>query len=319
MSSPRPIVVTGGAGFIGSHTVEYLLRKGETVWVYDNLRTGSWANLAAVAGRPELHCREGDVNDCDQLRVFIDQLHPKAIIHLAALVSVQESIDKPALNFHLNIAGVQHVAEAALHAKVPRLVFASSAAVYGVTEDCPVRENSATAPISPYGAAKLASEELLLGYSRSFGLGVACLRYFNVFGPRQQANSPYSGVVSRFAKLCQSGQPMSIFGDGKQTRDFIHVRDLARANYLAAVSESMPSGRYNVCSSRETSLLDLVQIFSRIYPRCPDPTFEPARKGDIRRSVGDGAAFRRAVGFTAAEPLEPAIQELFSTQDAALH
>jgi len=183
---------------------------------------------------------------------------PDAIIHLAALVSVQESMTNPDLNYALNIHATHLVAEAARRHAVHRIVFASSAAIYGDTTDFPIRESTDKKPISPYGSAKLASEAILLGHGAAFGLTVRCQRYFNVFGPRQDPASPYSGVISIFDRRYRDGKGVTIYGDGQQTRDFISVHDVARANVLAATAPTVSSGVANICTGRATSLLEVI-------------------------------------------------------------
>ena len=192
------ILLTGAAGFIGSHTADQLLAAGHTVTGVDNFRTGRRSNLTAASGSPRFSLHDVDVTAQKDFTALAGRVRPDAIIHLAALVSVQESMNNPALNFALNVQATHVVAEAARQHDVKRIVFASSAAIYGDVTDHPIRESAPKKPISPYGAAKLASEALLLGHGAAFGLTVRCQRYFNVFGPRQDPASPYSGVLSIF-------------------------------------------------------------------------------------------------------------------------
>jgi UDP-glucose 4-epimerase len=228
------IILTGAAGFVGSHTADQLLAAGHSVAGVDNFRTGRRSNLDRALGSSQFSLHETDVTMPREFFALVAHVRPDAIIHLAALVSVQESINDPALNFSLNVQATHIVAEAARQHGVGRIVFASSAAVYGNATNLPIRELSDKNPISPYGAAKLASESLLLGHGAAFSITVRCQRYFNVFGPRQDPTSPYSGVLSIFERRYREGKPVSIFGDGRQTRDFISVHDVARANVIAA-------------------------------------------------------------------------------------
>ena len=306
------ILVTGAAGFIGSHTVDCLLGEGHVVVGVDNLRTGRKENLAAALRSPAFVLHVKDVAEPGVLGALVAEARPDAIIHLAALVSVQESIANPALNFSLNVEATQFVAEAAREHGVGRVVFASSAAIYGDAADRPIIESAEKRPLSPYGAAKLASEDLLLGHGACYGFAVRCQRYFNVFGPRQDPSSPYSGVISIFARSYREGKPVTIFGDGRQTRDFIAVRDVARANVLAATRPGLTSGVANICTGKATSLLDLAGIFSAAHPGVASPVHRPARAGDIVHSLGSPAAAAAALGFTARTGVAEGLAELIA-------
>lgn len=306
------ILLTGVAGFIGSHTADQLLAAGHRVSGVDNFRTGRRENLATALSSPHFTLHELDVALPDALASHVAHVRPDAIIHLAALVSVQESIKDPALNFALNVEATHHVAEAARLHGVRRIVFASSAAVYGDALERPIREAAEKEPISPYGAAKLASEAILLGHAAAFGLTVRCHRYFNVFGPRQDPASPYSGVISVFERRYREGKPVTIFGDGHQTRDFVSVHDVARANVIAATKPAVSSGVANICTGHATSLLEVVEVFRRHYPQSAAVVHSPARTGDILHSVGAPEAAAKDLGFrpevTVAAGLEELIQ-----------
>jgi UDP-glucose 4-epimerase len=304
------VLVTGAAGFIGSHTVDQLLAAGHTVTGVDNFRTGRRQNLAAALAHPGFTLHELDVAQPGSLDRAVAGARPDAIIHLAALVSVQESMTDPALNFALNVQASHLVAEAARGHGVRRIVFASSAAIYGDTTDLPIREDTAKQPISPYGAAKLASESLLLGHGAAFGLTVRCQRYFNVFGPRQDPASPYSGVISIFDRRYREGKGVTIYGDGGQTRDFISVHDVARANVLAATRPDLRSGAANICTGRATSLLEVIAVFRQQYPAVPPPTHAAPRAGDIIHSRGTPTEAAAALGFHAAVSVEDGLREL---------
>lgn len=304
------ILVTGAAGFIGSHTTDELLRAGHTVTGVDNFRTGRRANLETALASGRFTLLDVDVATPGALAATVAQVRPDALIHLAALVSVQESMLNPALNYALNVQATHEVAEAARTHGVRRVVFASSAAVYGESTALPLRESAGTHPISPYGAAKLASEALLLGHAAAFGITVRCQRYFNVFGPRQDPASPYSGVISIFDRRYRRGEPVTIYGDGRQTRDFVSVHDVARANVLAATKPDVASGVANICTGRATSLLELLAVFRREHPSVPAPSHAPARAGDILQSVGDPTAAAAAFGFRAGIGVEQGLLEL---------
>lgn len=303
------IMVTGAAGFIGSHTTDRLLAEGHEVLGVDNFRTGHRYNLAGALESPRFRLAEADVSEEGAFGQLAAEFKPDGIIHLAALVSVQESIQDPALNHRLNVTATEQVAAAAVAYGVKRIVFASSAAIYGDTTDLPITEETAKQPISPYGEAKLASEGILLKCA-SEQLSVRCHRYFNVFGPGQDPASPYSGVISIFDRRYRDGKPVTIYGDGSQTRDFISVHDVARANMIAATVPGLASGSANICTGRATSLLDVVGIFAQHYPAVPPPAFAEARKGDIVHSLGRPERARTELGFVAKVSVEDALGEL---------
>ena len=310
------ILVTGAAGFIGSHTVDQLLAAGHQVWGVDNLRTGRRDNLKGALARG-LKFSEMDVLDAARLDRLVQRSRVDAIIHLAALVSVVESIRDPELNFRLNVEATHRVAEAARRHGVRRLVFASSAAVYGDSKALPLIETAVVRPISPYGSAKLASEFLLLSYAAAFGLTVRIQRYFNVFGPRQDPSSPYSGVVSIFVQRLARRLPITIFGDGRQTRDFIPVADVARANLIAATKTRVATGVANICTGRRTSLRMLVDILGRQLA-APAPRFAAARPGDIRHSAGSARAAQRALDFKSQTGIAESLRALAAAEAATI-
>lgn len=304
------VLVTGAAGFIGSHTVDQLLAAGHRVTGIDNFRTGRPANLVTARHHRDFNLQQVDLTVSGVLERVISAAQPEAIIHLAALVSVQESMANPDLNFALNVHATHLIAEAARQHRIPRVVFASSAAVYGETPAGAVSEDAPKRPISPYGAAKLASEALLLGHGAAFGFTVRCQRYFNVYGPRQDPASPYSGVISIFDRRYREGKSVTIYGDGRQTRDFISVHDVARANVLAATRAEVASGIANICTGRATSLQEIAAIFNRHYPALPPPTHAPARSGDILHSLGSPVAAAAEIGFHANGDIATGLAEL---------
>ena len=311
MTKQSRVLVTGAAGFIGSHTCDSLLAAGHAVCGVDNFRTGRLENLWSCSAHPEFVLREGDVAEAGELDEIVAQFAPSAIIHLAGLVSVQESIATPALNFRLNVQATHAIAEAARKRSVGRVVFASSAAVYGESSRQALNEAAAPCmPVSPYGAAKLASENLLLGYARAYGFTAICLRYFNVFGPRQDPGSQYSGVITALSRCFMEGRSATIFGDGNQSRDFVSVRDIARANLLGATLPSLPSSTLNVCSGRGTSLLELVGCLSAHFGGSAKAEHAPERPGDIRHSLGDPSAAKRILGFQTAWTVDDGLGEL---------
>jgi len=304
------VLVTGAAGFIGSHTVDKLLKAGHKAVGVDNFRTGHRINLVDADQHERFSFVEADVAESGVVDGIVAEAKPDAIIHLAALVSVQDSRDNPELNYQLNVRATHLVAEAARVHGVKRVVFASSAAIYGDTTDLPIREETEKLPISPYGGAKLASEALLLSHGAAFGTVVRCQRYFNVFGPRQDPASPYSGVISIFDQRYRDGRGVMIFGDGQQTRDFISVHDVARANVLAATAEGVSSGCANICTGHATSLLDVAEIFSTHYPEVRAPIHGAPRTGDIVHSLGRPDKVSHDLGFKAEVSVKDGLAEL---------
>lgn len=304
------VLVTGAAGFIGSHTADLLLAEGHTVCGIDNFRTGKWANLTSALKSSRFELREADCAASGVLDSAIRDFRPDAIIHLAAMVSVPESIANPVENDRLNFHATRLAAEGALAHGTSRIVFASSAAVYGANPNLPLDETAACQPLSPYGVAKLNSENLLMGLAGKQRLTVRCHRYFNVYGPRQDPTSSYSGVISRFQDRLSRDLPAIIHGDGNQTRDFIHVRDVARANCIAATHPDLPSGIANICTGRAVSLTFLHDTIAHALGKQIAPDRGPAREGDIRFSAGNTERARRDLGFVAEVSLEDGLRSL---------
>ncbi len=302
-------LVTGGAGFIGSHIVEALVAEGRRVVVLDDLSTGRRENLAAVADRIEFI--EGDIRDAETCRRAAAGCD--GVFHEAALVSVPESVENPRRNHEVNVTGLFNILEAARAQGVRRIVFASSAAVYGAADSAaePLREDQPVRPISPYAFAKWMGENYLRLYCDAYGLQAAALRYFNVYGPRQRPDSMYSGVISIFHERARKGEPVLINGDGGQTRDFIEVRDVVRANLLA-MNGSEPFGVYNAATGRSHSLLDLIGILERIVGRPLERRHGPPRAGDIRHSSANACRAAEVLKFTARIALEEGLAALLA-------
>lgn len=274
------VLVTGGAGFIGSHTVDRLLAMGATVRVLDNLSSGKRENLPRHAG---LELVEADIRDAAAVEgAFAGISH---VLQLAAQVSVAASIDNPANSGAINVLGFLNVLDGARRHRVQRFVYASSSAVYGRAGGAPVSEATPPRPISPYGLEKTIDDLYAAMYRELYGLSCLGLRYFNVFGKRQDAASPYSGVVSLFMQALHSGEPLTIYGDGRQSRDFICVEDVALANELALQAHC--EGVCNVATGQAISLLELTDILSRLAGKPVVRRHLPARPGDIRHSRGD--------------------------------
>lgn len=281
MNSKGLMVVTGGAGFIGSHLVEALVREGFSVRVLDNLAGGCRENLAAVEGRYEW--LQGDAADFEVCRHAAQGA--ECVFHLAAIPSVPRSIQDPIPSYASGPTATFNMLEAARLAGARRFIFAASSSAYGDTPSLPKREDMLPRPLSPYAAGKLAGEAYVLAYAQSMGLDGASLRYFNIFGPRQDPSSPYSGVISRFTLMMTQGLRPVIHGDGGQTRDFTYVANAVAAN-LAALRSPAPlnGGVFNVGTGRRISLLDLVAALNALLGTDLEPQFEPARIGDVRDS-----------------------------------
>lgn len=304
------ILVTGAAGFIGSHTADLLLKQGHAVCGVDNFRTGKAANLELARQNPGFQFHEQDCAAPGALLETIRAFAPDAIIHLAALVSVPESIANPEENDRLNFQATRIMADAAVAHGVKRIVFASSAAVYGANPNLPLVETVDCHPLSPYGTAKLNSEKLLMDLSRTRGITVRCQRYFNVYGSRQDSSSPYSGVISLFQSLLTQVTPATIHGDGEQTRDFIHVHDVALANAIAATGDHVSSGIANICTGHAVSLNTLYTALGSALGQKLDAIHGPAREGDIRHSLGSPEKARSELGFAAQVSLRDGLRTL---------
>ena len=283
MSDGR-ILVTGGAGFIGSHLVDALLARGHAVRVLDNLSSGKRANLAL--GDPRLELQVGDVADSAAVETAMSGC--AAVVHLAAVASVQASVDDPVATHQSNFVGTLNVCEAMRRHGVRRVLFASSAAVYGQNgEGAAIGEDTPKAPLTPYAADKLASEHYLDFYRRQHGLEPAIFRFFNIFGPRQDPSSPYSGVISIFVERARAGRPITLFGDGEQTRDFVYVADLVELLLQALAAPQVEAGAVNVGLGRATSLNQLLALLGERLGGLPAVEHAAPRSGDIRHSRAD--------------------------------
>jgi UDP-glucose 4-epimerase len=286
-------LVTGGAGFIGSHLVDELVAGGCRVTVLDNLSTGHRTNIDDRADRIDFV--EGDIRDAGLLDHLIKGC--EVVFHQAAVVSVSQSIEDPSHSCEVNDLGTVRVLDACRRNGVRRVVMASSSAVYGDDPRLPKSEDMAPKPLSPYAAQKLAGEFYASVFGGLYGLETVCLRYFNVFGPRQDPSSPYSGVISIFMARATAGRAPTIYGDGGQSRDFIYVKDVVRANLLAA-TQAAASGRvFNVGTGSLIRIRDLWALIGELSNAKIDPVFGPPRAGDIRESVSDSGAIERLLGF----------------------
>jgi UDP-glucose 4-epimerase len=289
----KQALVTGGAGFIGSHLVDALLGNGCRVRVVDDLSTGSQANLKHV--EPQIDFIEGDIRDLKRMRAAVEGCD--VVFHQAAVVSVPQTVEDPIFASSVNDAGTLTVLEAARMGKVCRVVLASSCAIYGDGPEIPKHEMMMPRPQSPYAVQKLGSEHYARLYDSLHGLETVCLRYFNVYGPRQDPSSPYSGVISIFmTRAAEKKRPM-IHGDGTQYRDFVFVKDVVKANLLAAEAGHIHGEVFNVGTGRSVSINQLWNLISSIYNIEIKPIFEDMRPGDVKESLAQTDKIKTALGF----------------------
>ncbi|MCB0417139.1 MAG: NAD-dependent epimerase/dehydratase family protein [Bdellovibrionaceae bacterium] len=286
-------LVTGGAGFIGSHMVERLLAQKKHVRVLDNFSTGKRENLAPFIHDIELH--EGDIVSAeDSARAMEGVSH---VVHLAAQASVVRSVEAPMETHTINVTGTLELLEAARNKKVKAFVLASTCAVYGQNSNLPIKEDTTPVCLSPYAASKLAAEEYVRLYRTLFAVPAVVFRLFNVFGPRQDPSSPYSGVISAFADKLSKKECGTIYGDGKQTRDFVFVKDVVRFFDMAVQRpEKFDASAYNVASGKQISILELYQCLAALAGSSSEPRMAPARTGEVRHSQGSVDRLRSAVG-----------------------
>ncbi len=286
-------LVTGGAGFIGSHLVEALLERGGAVRVLDDFSTGSPANLEGVRDRVEVI--DGDITDLETVQAAMRGV--EVVFHQAALASVPRSVADPLATHRACVNGTLHVLLAARDAGVRRVVYAASSSAYGNSARLPKSETDPTAPLSPYAAAKLVGENYCAAFSEVYGLETVRLRYFNVFGPRQSPDSPYAAVIPRFLEALTAGRSPVIHGDGRQSRDFTFVADVVQANLLAAAAPGVSGRVYNIACGRQTTLLELVEHLNRLLGTAIAAEHTPPRPGDVRHSLADIRRARAELGY----------------------
>ena len=303
-------LVTGGAGFIGSHIVRTLLEQSESVRVLDNFSTGKRENLADLTQQfdgDRFEILEGDLRDSSTVESAVRDV--EIIFHEAAFVSVPQSMAEPQTCFDVNITGTSRLFDMARAAGVRRVVVASSAAIYGESDALPLIEETLPQPLSPYAVSKRVDEMYAELFTSSFGLEVVALRYFNVYGPRQRPDSMYAAAVPIFARRLLDGKPVTVFGDGGQTRDLINVHDVVRANLIASEHPTAPGKVFNICTGVETRLLDLLDVLYELVPNAPPPEFAAPRAGDIYRSVGSPKKAAEVIGFRAEVSLVDGLKE----------
>jgi UDP-glucose 4-epimerase len=291
----RTFLVTGGAGFIGSHIAEALAGRGDKVRVLDNLSTGHLSNLAHLKSKVELI--EGDITHAPTVAAAVAGVD--CVFHEAALASVPRSVEFPLDTNAACVTGTLTVLDAARKAGVRRLVYAASSSAYGDQPTSSKRESDLPAPISPYGAAKLAGEAYCQSFWATYGFETVCIRYFNVFGPRQDPNSQYSAVIPLFITAMLAGKRPTIFGDGHQSRDFTYVANVVHGNLLAADADArLVAGRtLNVANGRSTNLLELIAALNELLGTSVEPTHAPPRVGDVRESLADISEARQRLGY----------------------
>jgi nucleoside-diphosphate-sugar epimerase len=286
-------LVTGGAGFIGSNIVHTLLARGESVRVLDNFSTGREVNLAAVADKIELV--RGDITDVETVRRAVDGV--EYVLHQAAIPSVPRSVDHPLDSDRANVLGTLNVLVAARDARVKRVVYAASSSAYGETPTLPKVETMAPDPLSPYAVSKLAGEHYCKVFWVNYGLETVALRYFNVFGPRQDPKSHYAAVIPKFVNAYIDGVPATIYGDGEQSRDFCFIENTVSANLLACIAKDAAGKMVNIACNERTTLLEVIDILGDIFGKRIAPQHEPAKKGDIKHSLADITAARQVLGY----------------------
>jgi nucleoside-diphosphate-sugar epimerase len=299
-------LVTGGAGFIGSNIVRHLVAEGRTVRILDNLATGRRVNIEDLLD--DVDFMEGDIRDEATARRAVDGA--SYVIHLAALPSVIRSVKDPIAANQTNINGTLNMLVAARDAGVKRFVFSSSSSVYGNTPTLPKREDMTPMPLSPYAVQKLTGEHYCRVFHRLYGLQTVCLRYFNVFGPRQDPASQYSAVIPLFVSALQNDTPPIIHGDGEQTRDFTFVGDVVRANLCACTApDAAAGGVYNVAYEHRTSINELARILAKLLGKAITPQHVAPRAGDVRDSQGDPTAAKTMLQWSAETTVEAGLKE----------
>ena len=297
-------LVTGGAGFIGSSVVRTLLTRGQRVRVLDDLSTGKASNLAAIGG--DIDFREASILDEAALGSALEGA--RYVVHLAAQVSVPASIDDPAHNHAVNATGTLRVFEGARAAGVERVAYAASCAIYGNDPTMPKVETMAIDPVSPYAVTKYLGEIYAACYRQSMGLDVVALRFFNVFGPRQDPSGGYAAVVPVFITRMLKGEAPTIFGDGGQTRDFVHVDNVVEGILAACHTAAAAGGVFNIGTGVQTSLLALVAGLNQALGTSLVPSYRPERAGDVRHSVADITRAREVLGYRAAVDLDTGLE-----------
>jgi len=286
-------MVTGGAGFIGSNIAETLVKRGRKVRIFDNFSTGKKEFIAPFASKVQLV--RGDLRNLADCRKAVKGV--KYVLHQAAIRSVPKSMDRPTASHDSNATGTLNLLLAARDAKVKRVVYASSSSAYGMCKVFPQREDMKPQPVSPYAVSKLCGEHYCIQFTKSMGLETASLRYFNVYGKRQDPESLYSAVIPKFMEQAWLGEPLEVHWDGKQSRAFAYIDDVVQANLLAARAPKAAGEAFNIAGGKSHSLLDIVKILEKIVGRKLERKHFPKRKGDVRKTDADISKARRLMGF----------------------
>ncbi len=308
------VVVTGGAGFIGHHIVAKLVGRGHEVAVIDNLSRPSPGGLA-ILKQLNVDLLKVDITDYAAMLEALNRLRPDAVVHSAALIDVAESVEKPHTYMHVNAEGTAAVTRAAISAGVEKVIYLSSAAVYGVPKYLPINEEHPTKPISPYGASKLAGELVLESFMESLGKPkYVILRLFNVYGPGQNPSSPYSGVITKFIHAVTSEKEIVIYGDGEQSRDFIHVEDVVEA-VIKALTATEACVTLNIGTGMRTTINELAKLVMSVAGREVPVRHAPPRKGDIRHSVASVERARKVLGWEPRIGLVEGLRTLLKVTD----
>lgn len=301
------VVITGGAGFIGSHLTEELTSRNYDVTVLDDLSTGKEENIANLIANGSIKFIKGSILDTELLRNTLNDV--KIVFHLAAVGSVPRSIDDPLLSHQVNATGTLNVLIAAKNNRVGKVVYSSSSSVYGDTPTLPKKEDMTLNPLSPYAVSKLTAEYYCDVFQKVYGLCTVSLRYFNVYGPRQDPNSQYAAVIPKFIKSCINGEPTVIFDDGEQTRDFTYVKDVVSANILAGNDDA--SGAYNISRGDSITINKLAGLISKLTGSNVQPEYTNPRPGDVKHSLAD-ISRARSFGYSPQYDLETGLAETVS-------
>jgi nucleoside-diphosphate-sugar epimerase len=311
MNHPQKVIlVTGGAGFIGSNLVPKLLNQGHRVFVLDNLSMGNLSNLKQAQEHPNFTFQKGDITRREEIRKVINNVD--VVVHLAAQIDVSASVRDPFSTHETNVTGTLNILHEAVQGKVAKFILASSTAVYGDTSLLPLKEDVALKPVSPYASSKAADEAYLSAYARCFGLETVALRFFNVYGQKNQTNA-YSGVITKFLQRAQNNKRLLIEGDGEQTRDFIHVIDVVNGIVLAVETKLPPDAVINICTGRPVSINLLAETVKEITGKDLQVVHGPPRVGDVKHSYGDITKAKEQLGFQAKVDLASGLKMIVNT------
>lgn len=301
----RVWLVTGAAGFIGSHIAERLVKEGKRVRVLDNMSTGKTEHMASF--RDKVEFIEGTITDLDVCRRAVEDV--EVVIHQAAIRSVPKSVDNPTASHDANATGTLNMLIAAKDAKCKRFVYASSSSVYGDAKKFPQREIYPPEPVSPYAASKLTGEYYARLFTKTFGLETVSLRYFNVFGPRQDPESQYSAVIPRFMEQAYRGEPLELHWDGKQSRDFTHIDNVVQANLLAARTKTGIGEAFNIANGKTYSMLQLIRLIEKFSGKKLALNHHPKRQGDVRKTWADISKAKKLLGYKPAMNFEDGVKD----------